>query len=377
MNIIHIISSIDTTTGGPARSVTQLLGGMLYKKGLEVSLRCERSSSPIIKDFESSRGSIHFHQSTRLGKLKGLEKQILNQTPDLLHGQGLWEMPVHQMAVMARKLGIPYFISARGMLDEWSINHKSLKKKIALAAYQKRDLEGALVLHATSASELRNIRKAGFENAVAVIPNGITVPAEEELLYVKTTGRVLFLSRLVPNKGIEELIDAWQKIKPARKEGFILDIVGEGKPDYVRFLKDKLNEKDEQHIRFHGAAYGKEKESFYKNAELFVLPTYTENFGIVVAEALSYGVPVITTKGAPWEDLETHGAGWWIEIGTEPLKYALEEALLLPAASRAEKGKKGRALVEQKYSIEAVAEQMLELYEWVLQQRDTPSFVYL
>ena len=120
---------------------------------------------------------------------------------------------------------------------------------------------------------------------------------------------------------------------------------------------------------------GQEKMQAYQNAQLFVLPSYSENFGIVVAEALACGTPVITTKGTPWEDLETHQCGWWIEIGVAPLKAVLEKVLSLSPKQLELMGKNGRQLMEQKYSMEAVAKHMYELYEWLLKKRERPHFV--
>ena len=375
MKITHVISSIDTSTGGPARSVTHLVEGLLHKSDMNVSLHCKSSSDPIIKDFKDENGSIHFYPSDWLGGLNGLEEEISRQKPDLLHGHGLWQMPVHQMCNIAIKHNIPYIITPRGMLDEWSLAHKGFKKQVALWLYQKKDLNHAAVLHATSESEKKNIRKAGFKNPIAVIPNGITLPPSSDVSFSKRLKHVLFLSRLVPNKGIEELLEAWQQMKQPLEEKIILDIVGGGEQGYVKSIQKKIRAEYKSSVKFHGAVYGKEKEAFYKRAGLFVLPTYTENFGIVVAESLSYGLPVITTKGAPWQDLETHRAGWWIEIGTEPLKQSLDEALSLPASKLAEMGKNGRGMVEEKYSIESVAGKMKQLYRWILGKNEVPDFM--
>jgi glycosyltransferase involved in cell wall biosynthesis len=110
---------------------------------------------------------------------------------------------------------------------------------------------------------------------------------------------------------------------------------------------------------------------------LFVLPTYTECFGIVVAEALACGTPVITTKGAPWSELLIRNAGWWIEIGVEPLVSALNEALRLTHAERRVMGANGRQLIEENYSIVNVGKKMIHLYKWLLHEAERPDFVQL
>jgi len=130
-------------------------------------------------------------------------------------------------------------------------------------------------------------------------------------------------------------------------------------------------------IRIIGPQFGESKLATYHRADLFVLPTYSENFGIVVAEALSCGIPVITTKGTPWEELNSCNAGWWIELGVEPFVEALKQSMQLSDEERQVMGQNGRSLVEEKYSIESVAAKMIRLYTWILKGGEKPEFVYL
>ena len=113
----------------------------------------------------------------------------------------------------------------------------------------------------------------------------------------------------------------------------------------------------------------------FREASLFVLPTFSENFGIVIAESLASYTPVITTKGAPWEDLKIHNSGWWIDIGVEPLKEALTIAMQTNENDLFEMGVNGRKLIENKYSMASVAKQMLQLYQWILTKNNKPNFV--
>ena len=121
---------------------------------------------------------------------------------------------------------------------------------------------------------------------------------------------------------------------------------------------------------------GNEKINSYRDASLFVLPTFSENFGIVVAEALASYTPVITTKGAPWQDLNTHKCGWWIDIGVNPLKEALVKATTAKNETLLSMGVNGRKLIEDKYSMESVSSKMLALYKWILKKGDKPKFIY-
>ena len=121
--------------------------------------------------------------------------------------------------------------------------------------------------------------------------------------------------------------------------------------------------------------FGEEKIKLFREASLFVLPSFSENFGIVIAEALASYTPVITTKGTPWEELNKENAGWWINIGVEPLKKALEEAIGSSDKTFIEMGANGRKLVEDKYSMESVGKQMIHLYNWILNKGVKPKFI--
>jgi len=131
----------------------------------------------------------------------------------------------------------------------------------------------------------------------------------------------------------------------------------------------------EKSFIFVGPVAGAAKEKLYREADLFILPTFTENFGMVVAEALSYGVPVITTKGAPWEGLIDHCCGWWVDVGVEPLAEAIQAAVAMTDTERQEMGKRGYRLVEVNFSWPRIAKEMLAMYQWILGQGSKPGSV--
>jgi glycosyltransferase involved in cell wall biosynthesis len=126
---------------------------------------------------------------------------------------------------------------------------------------------------------------------------------------------------------------------------------------------------------FVGPAYGAEKEKLFSEADLFVLPTYSENFGHVVAEALVRGIPVITTHGAPWRELDETRSGWWVEMGAEPLAGALASALALRDSERDEMGLRGRAMIIERYSWSTTAAKYFQLYRWAAGLAERPPFV--
>lgn len=337
-----------------------------------------KSPDPIILDNRITYHAEPISKWGLFGYSEGIKKYLGSCETDLFHGNGLWQYPVHAMASAARKRKIPYIISTHGMLEPWSMTQGSLKKKLAMNLFQKHDLQHVDVIHCTAQMEAESIRTMGFKRPIAIIPNGVD---EQEFLVktsVKSNGpkTMLFLSRVHHKKGLEMLIKAFSRMDDKVKSEWILIIAGPGDPEYINSLKELINSYGvSEQIQWKGEVYGEERKSLFREADLFVLPTFSENFGIVVAEALASGIPVITTKGAPWEDLEKYDCGWWTSIGEEHIGSALAEALSMSTEELTEVGLKGRKLVEEKYSIRKVADQMIVLYRWILGKEEKPEFV--
>jgi len=262
------------------------------------------------------------------------------------------------MAFWAQQKKIPYIITPRGMLEPWILARNPWKKKIALFLYQKKTIKRASYLHVTSQMEAENIKKMGFNNPIRIIPNGIDLNETKQIKTYYGTKKMVFLSRIHPKKGIELLLEAWQN---CNTEGWTLEIAGNGEVAYSESLNQTA--KHLENVRFVGPQYGEAKWNFLRSADVLVLPTHSENFGMAVAEALAVGVPVITTHGTPWEDLETYECGWWIQLSVSNLQRALLKAMQTPAHELELMGANGRKLIENKYDIKEVAKKIKELYQ--------------
>ena len=296
-----------------------------------------------------------------------------NKCIRIIHDNGLWLPSNHAAARVARRFRTPLVIQPHGMLEPWAMNHRAWKKGLAWKLYQRRDIESAALLVATSVQEAESIRKVGLRQPIAVIPNGIDLPEWKERPFREARGRfALFLSRIHPVKGLMNLVTAWARVRP---KGWRLVLAGPDEGNHRHEIEMAVQEVGlEKDILFIGPVEGAGKEKLYQEADLFILPTHSENFGVVVAEALAYGVPVITTKGAPWEGLVTHRCGWWVDVGVEPLADAVREATELSDVERRAMGERGRRYAEQ-FEWARIAEQMLAVYRWVLGQSPKPECV--
>lgn len=376
MNICHVISSIDVSSGGTS-SYEQLLINNL-QKSIDITLITIESKNALPINSKVKTIFVECTFPFLQAYTKHIQPILENDNFNVFHGNGLWQYPVHKMATIARNKKRPYIISPHGMLRPWALERSRLKKQIALKLYQKKDLVNAACLHATSQIEAIDMKELGFKNPIAVIPNGIDLSEYPiQLRKSKSSQKtILYLSRIFPKKGLEDLIEAWSMVEKTSRKDWQINIVGNGDEKYITELKFLISKnKLENEIKFIGAKFGKEKIEAFHSASLFVLPTHGENFGMAIAEALACGLPVITTKGAPWQELQIYNAGWWIDIGAEPLASALTEAMKLSDNERMQMGLNGRKLVEEKYSIEIIAKKMIELYEWILGKRIKPEFI--
>ena len=319
-----------------------------------------------------------------LASRRELKRVVREFHPDVFHGNGIWLPGNHATAALARRHGLPLIITPHGMLEPWALRQKAWKKRLALWLYQRRDLRGAACLHATAEAEAVQLRRLGFSQPVAVIPNGIDVPADVLTAVVAGTHdvdradgdlrrTVLFLSRLHPKKGLLDLVRAWARLRPA---GWRVQIAGPDEEGHRRVVETAIRAAGvDADFAFLGNLNDDRKWAVYRAANVFVLPSYSENFGMVVAEALAAGLPVITTRGAPWRELSDYRCGWWTEIGAEPLGVALGSALALDDAARRAMGERGRDLAREKYLWPAQAAKMRAVYDWLGGHREPPAWV--
>ncbi|HKU36716.1 MAG TPA: glycosyltransferase, partial [Polyangiales bacterium] len=294
---------------------------------------------------------------------------------EIMHVHGLWRLSNVLPAVAVRGTRCRLVVSPRGMLDAWSLAQSARVKRVMWKLAQGPAVRSAALLHATASSEAEGLRALGLDAPIAIVPNGVDVPDVAELAHFSGAPRkLLFLSRLHPKKGVDVLLRAWARVQ-VRFADWELEIVGPDDQGYLAQLQALARELSVQRVSFLPAAYGDEKARHYRAAQLYVLPTHSENFGMGIAEALAYGVPVIAGHGAPWSALVRERAGYHVPSDVESVTACLETALALSPAELREMGERGRAYVVREFSWPGVARTLGECYAWLAHGGPAPACV--
>ena len=233
--------------------------------------------------------------------------------------------------------------------------------------YQHRDLVSSHCLHATSENEAVEFRRLGFKQPIILVPNGVSLPksiAADETAGSSGVREVLFLSRIHPVKGLPNLIEAWQH---AKRPGWRLSIVGSDEDGHKAELQQQIIQNGlRDSVAIYDAVHSEAKWTLLRNADVVVLPSFSENFGIVVAEALAVCTPVITTTGTPWDRVVNNDCGWYVEPTTEGLLSGLTDAMQQSPSKLRLMGERGREWVLSTYAWSDIGHRMISAYAQLL-----------
>lgn len=375
--LLHTVASLDRDEGGVPRSVVavvdrmcglgcdaQILTAETATRSLEVpAIRTVR------QDAATPRGS-RYDLCTLPRRLDAL---ATGSRIELLHDHGIWLPMHHAIAEWCRRRKVPRIVSLRGMLNPWARRHHAGRKWLAWKAFQRHDLATADALHATSEAEVAAIRGAGLLQPIVLLPNAVDPPPAATRPRPPGGRTALFLGRLHPSKGIELLLKAWHDVAPP---GWSLTIAGDGPEAYVRSLRAAVTRLGlSANVSLSGPVDDVAKWDLYRAADLFVLPSYSENFGSVVAEALATGLPVITTRATPWAWLAERRAGWWVPVDPASLGDALREATSLTGQALSDMGRRGRDECRRLFDWPEIARQFIAAYDWLLGRASVPACV--
>jgi glycosyltransferase involved in cell wall biosynthesis len=316
-----------------------------------------------------SIGPRMFSYTPRLGAAIDAER------PAIVHLHGIWQYPGIVSTGAARPAGSVTVLSPHGMLSTQALAHHSQKKQVAWLVYQRVALARVDLIHVTSVAEHADVRRAGLRQPVALVPFGVEVP--EECPDRAPTGPMtaVFLSRIHPIKGIVDLVRAWARVRPA---GWRLLICGPDECGHGQFVSRAIAELGiGDVVTIEGPRWGNDREKFVAAADLFVLPSHSENFGLAVAEALAQGVPVLTTCGTPWECAATTGCGWWVPIGEKGLEVGLLEASRLDRETLLQMGRRGWSMMVERFAWDACGARLAAVYRWLCGRGSRPASVSL
>ncbi|WP_074078335.1 glycosyltransferase [Microvirga massiliensis] len=377
MKVALLTATLSPAAGGLATSVPATAAALAELPGCEVHIvGTEDTAAP--EAWRTWGRHVHSHRTYGPAAFKfapSIGRTLRDLGADVTDVQGLWVHSSLAHLGYQRSRGRPYLITPRGMLDPWALKRSWWKKRAAAWWFEDAHLHGAMCLRATAIMEAHHFRSYGLRQPIAIVPNGVDLPA---LMSRTNAGdrrkRLLFLSRIHPKKGIPFLLRAWAALH-RRHPDWELVIAGPEEIGHQRAMQVLAKELALPRVMWPGPAHGQEKDALYRSADLFVLPTHAENFGLVIAEALSYRIPVITTTNAPWAGVHEHDCGWWIDLADGPLIETLHLALGLQDATRTSMGARGRAWMERDFAWAAVGRQMLEVYHWAAAGGARPSCV--
>ena len=372
MNVLHVTPGFHPAHiyGGPIESVYQLcrhlgLAGCTVQvlttdaNGPHAVLEVDtRSPMPIEKNVTVRYCPRIFPHTVSTALLRHLPSYI--RQADVVHLTSVYSFPTIPTLALCNLLGKPVVWSPRGSFQRWEGSRRIIAKSW-WDAICKSVAPSRLVLHTTSDQEARETgcRMAGIE--LAIIPNGVVVP--EALSHETGSGllRLLYIGRLHPIKGIENLLRACRILNDRHGRGWALTIAGAGDAAYVNGLRELMAGLAlGDQVTFLGEVAGEAKQKLFPAADVLVLPSFSENYGLVVAEALAHGVPVIAGSGTPWAELEKRMCGLWVDNSPESLAGAISRIGTMPLQ---EMGASGRAWMKAESGWDRIAENMFDLYK--------------
>lgn len=383
MRILHVVPSVHKGGGGTSEVVPRLARALMEightvsiaTLHYEMSDEMQKAKAAGVDCEDSSMVSDSFLRIIGFSKDFSRKIEDLISSADIVHIHCLWMYPGWIAAFMALKMKKPYVIMPHGFLEPERLKISKWKKRIISWLIERKILANANAIIATAESEAAGIRKFGLNNYIHIMPIGIDLgnidkgvynSALLERLGADTTKRhLLFLSRITPIKGLDLLAEAWNRV--SGKDDWQLLIVGpddRGYTDQVRIMfGDSINTGS---VILSGPVYNQDKIDLLKSVDAFILPTRSENWSIAVAEAMAAMLPVVCTKGAPWQCINEVGAGYWTEINAMAISNAITSIIQASDHEREIMGVNGRLWVERKLLWPKIAADMGELYRKVV-----------
>ncbi len=390
LRILQIVPSISLVYGGPSQMVLGFSQG-LAAQGAEVTILTTDANGDVDQDpldvplncaIAQDGYQIYYFRCAPFRRYKfswGLLTWLaLNAHEfDIAHIHALFSPVSSLAAAIARAQKLPYVLRPLGTLDPADLQKKRHLKQLYAALLERPNLAGAAALHFTSDQEAKVSERFGVVTRDWVMPLGVVAGDEVSAEAIASVRQrfgvssdrplILFMSRIDPKKGLDLLLPALEQIH-ARGSAFHLVLAGANPQDahYESQIRAQVKASPlADCTTFTGFVSGEAKLALLQAADLFVLPSYYENFGIAVAEAMAAGVPVVISDQVHiWAGIQDSRSGWVVPCAVPALTDAIHEALHHPD-DRRQRGANAQAYAKQHFSWEAIARQMLEAYEQV------------
>jgi glycosyltransferase involved in cell wall biosynthesis len=293
---------------------------------------------------------------------------------EVVHLHGLWQGHTRRGARAARRFGVPYLIAAHGMAEPWAMRQKAMKKRIYTAFVEGKNLRRASCLHALSRPEVGHLRRLAPRTPIALVPNGVDLRPFEDLparsvLEAEHPGLVgkfllLFLARLHVKKGLDLLAEAMHAIRDDHPDVHIL-LAGSDDGAKAPFLERMGAMGLSSRLTSLGHVAGERARVAWGAADAFILPSYSEGFSMAILEALAARKPAVITTACHFPELRAAGGGVVVEPTAAGVTEGLRGLLERSTEERAEMARRGRSLVERRYTWGRQAGRLAKVYRWV------------
>lgn len=382
MKVLHVIASLSPVYGGPSVAAVEMCKS-LRSEGIEAEIATTNAGgnqNDTIDDVKRRIGAeVPVHVFPRIRPYTYMTSPSLAswlrrsiREFDLVHVHALFLHPTSAACRYARKEGVPYLVRPLGLLDPWCLNQSRLRKSLYLALVDRRNLRHAAAIHFTTDHERDSAQGLPPGARKAVVPLGVTPPdhgpsrmgpsLREKWRVPRDFPLLLFLSRIEPKKGLDLLIPAAGRLK---REGlnFFVAVAGPDLNGYSRRVQDLIQQNHvEDRFGLTGPLWDAKKWAALEEATALVLPSYQENFGIAVAEAMWAGTPVLVSdRVALHTEVRAHNAGWVCACNEFSVTDTLRD-LLQDARETSKRGENARHAARQSFQWKTVALRLAELY---------------
>jgi glycosyltransferase involved in cell wall biosynthesis len=373
MNIIHVVPSFypATSFGGPIWSTYGLCNALARQNDIALQVLTSDTAGPSRHD-RIEKSAIQpdlFHGYTVDFRRKwagtsiapGIIRELVRllSWADVVHVTAVYSFPTIPTLMACRIAGKPIVWTPRGALQRWEHTRRRALKQAWEYACATILQNHPHTIHVTSPEEGKAARTQMPNSPIVEIPNGVDIPTSLGARMWQPNGRtrILYLGRLDPIKGIENLIDA---IAVSNTPNLELSLCGSGDAAYTASIVRRIEEKRlSSTITLAGFVEGDAKTRAFENADICILPSFSENFGMTVVEALSHGVPVIASRGTPWQELNVRGAGDWVANDPHSLARAID---VMAQKNLQMMGQQGRDWMCESFDWNAVARRMSDVY---------------